>query len=344
MSENDNTPTSTLTLRSPADLLFELPGLLGYRPNDSLVVIFTKTRTLRCVLRMDLTDLGPEAAIRVVSIAHRAEADTVHAVVYVPGGMEEKPHATEVESLRDLLDEAGVHVAEVLLVADGRYSSYLCTDVSCCPPEGRPVPEGTPVLEAERVRAGHLAVAGSREEAAAAYRLRPDLEPSPDALRTGRVLLSRTTAERGRVAVEAVRTLVRLQADGRLGLDLVDDELDQGFSAALMLLVQDISVRDLLLGTLATEPGSLSGPVEALTRTTVSSPADLRPRVAATAAALLAAHGDNPIAFWCMVDLAEDESLAALVRSGVELGLPPDAVRETFADALPLVLERAAVS
>jgi len=343
MSDHGST-SSTLTLRSPADLLSELPGLLGYHPSDSLVIVYTKARSLRCVLRMDLTDLGPEAAIRIISVAHRADADTVHAVVYSPSVGDEKPHATQVESLRELLDEAGVHIADVLLVSGDRYWSYLCTDASCCPPEGRPVPEGTPVLEAERVRAGQLAIADSREAAAAAYGLRPDLEPSPEALRTAEILLNRSERDRGRVAVQAVRTLVRLQEDGQLGRGWVDDELDEGFRAALMLLIQDIQVRDLLLGTLATERGCLSGPVEALIRTALSSPADLRPRVAATAAALLAAHGDNPVGLWSMVDLSEDESLAALVRAGMEQGLPPQVVRDTFSEALPLVLERATAS
>jgi hypothetical protein len=45
-----------------------------------------------------------------------------------------------------------------------------------------------------------------------------------------------------------------------------------------------------------------------------------------------------------MVDLAVDESLAALVRAGMEQGLPPQAVRDTFSEALPLVLERATAS
>jgi hypothetical protein len=226
MSHHEGTTSSTLTLRSPADLLSELPGLLGYHPSDSLVVVFTQARTLRCVMRMDLTDLGPEAAIRVVSVAHQAHADAVHAVVYASTASRTKPHQADVDSLVELLDEAGAHVADVLLVTDGRYWSYLCTTASCCPPEGRSVREGTPVLEAERVRAGHPAVADSREAAAAAYRLRPDLEPSSEALRTAEILLNRSVRDRGRVAVEAVRTLVRLQEDGQLGLGWIDDELN----------------------------------------------------------------------------------------------------------------------
>jgi hypothetical protein len=84
--------------------------------------------------------------------------------------------------------------------------------------------------------------------------------------------------------------------------------------------------------------------VDVLIRTAITAPVDLRPRIAATAAALLAADGSNPVALWAMVDLAEDESLAALVRAGVEQGLPPDLVRGTFAEALPMVRERIATS
>lgn len=338
---SDQIETSTLTLRSPADLLTELPALLGFHPSDSFIAVLSREHMLRCVVRVDLVDLDPEFAIRIVSVAHNAGADQVHAVVYTDRGETESlPHAVEMDHVRELLEEAGVQVMDILLATEARFWSYLCTGSACCPPEGRPLTQGTPVLEATRVRAGRLAIAASRAAAEQAYRLRPGLEPTEDALRTARLLLTRSAPERGRLAVDAVHALVRLAQDGQFGLDWVDDQLDEGFRAALILLIQDIQVRDLLLGTLASTPGSLSGPVEALIRAAVSSPEDLRPAVAATAAALLAAHGDDPVGLWAMLDHAEGQSLATLVQTGVEQGLPPESVRDAFAEALPLVLER----
>lgn len=46
MSQPDIPTRTTLTLRGPADLLCELPGLLSYHPNDSLVVVVTKDRSV----------------------------------------------------------------------------------------------------------------------------------------------------------------------------------------------------------------------------------------------------------------------------------------------------------
>ena len=82
MSHHDGTTNWTLTPQGPANRLSELPGLLGYCPSDSLVVLFSQDQTLRCVLRMDLSDLGHEAAIGVVTVAHQAEAGTFHDVLY----------------------------------------------------------------------------------------------------------------------------------------------------------------------------------------------------------------------------------------------------------------------
>jgi len=347
MSENNRTIRDTatsLSLRGPDDLVSELPGLLGYHPADSLVAVLTYEQTLRCVVRMDLTDLDAQAAIRIISVAHQGEADTIHVVIYSEFTGEDLPRHGQVETMCELLEEAGVHVSDVILVDEGRYWSYLCQDLRCCPPEGRPVREGTSVLEAERVRAGQPAVAPTREVAARTYRLRPEMEPTSGSLRTARMLLSRTIQDRGRVACEAVRSLIALDEDGQLGLDSNDDQLDDTLRAVVVTLLQDIQVRDLFLGTLAASPGPLTNAAQVLIRTTVSAPRVMRPRVAATAAALLAADGSNPVALWAMVDLAGDESLAALVKAGTEQGIPPGMVRDTFAEALPLVLERVTAS
>ena len=348
MSPNDrptsNTSTPTMTLSGPDDLVAELPGVLGYHPTESLVAVLTQDRTMRCVLRIDLGDFDEEIAERILMVANRAEADTVFAVVYSEFNGPEMPHQGQIEDMRDVLDESGLALVDVLLVDRGRYWSYLCEDPGCCPPEGRSLRGGTPILEAERVRQGLPAVAATRRAAASAYRVRPDIAPTRAALDAAQLLLARPLESRCRVAVEAVRSLAQLLAEGQLGLDPVDDQLDDTLRAALVTLIQDIQVRDLVLGTLAAAPGDLDESVEVFIRAAISAPDYLRPRVAGTAAALLAADGSNPVALWAMVDLAEDESLAALVRTGVEQGFPPDLVRETFAEALPMVRERIAAT
>lgn len=40
-------------------------------------------------------------------------------------------------------EAAGLRVLDALSVADGRWRSYDCTNPSCCPPEGHPIPEGS---------------------------------------------------------------------------------------------------------------------------------------------------------------------------------------------------------
>jgi hypothetical protein len=39
-------------------------------------------------------------------------------------------------------EAAGLGVLDAIAVANGRWRSYECTDVACCPPEGHPIGEG----------------------------------------------------------------------------------------------------------------------------------------------------------------------------------------------------------
>ena len=107
MSEYDSTTSSTLTLRSPVDLLSELPGLLGFVPEDSLVAVLLREGILRCTMRVDLADLTDDGADHLVSVARRADADSVVLVFYADAATAAKPSTAGIEAMGDLLDGAG---------------------------------------------------------------------------------------------------------------------------------------------------------------------------------------------------------------------------------------------
>ena len=136
-------------LSSPADVLAAVPPLFGFHPARSLVVIGAGGRRdrLRLGFRYDLPDPPDATAARQIT-GHAAavlagrRATTVIAVGYGPGRL--------VTPLIDLLAtavrESGLAVRELLRVEDGRYWSYLCRDVDCCPAEGVPFdPRSHPV-------------------------------------------------------------------------------------------------------------------------------------------------------------------------------------------------------
>jgi Domain of unknown function (DUF4192) len=136
-------------LSSPADVLAAVPHLFGFHPARSLVVIGAggPRDRLRLGFRYDLPDPPDAAAARqiaghAVAVLAGRRATTAIAVGYGEGRL--------VTPLMDVFataaGEGGLAVRELLRVEDGRYWSYLCRDVNCCPAEGVPFdPRSHPV-------------------------------------------------------------------------------------------------------------------------------------------------------------------------------------------------------
>ncbi|HWU06261.1 MAG TPA: DUF4192 domain-containing protein [Streptomyces sp.] len=278
MNKHDETTgpseAQQITLRGPAELADALPYLLGFHPNDSVVMVALHGGRgrfggrLRLGIPREPQEWAPVAdqlaqCLIEGSEKHEARPDAI--VVFLcqdPADGEDAPQTMErlrpfAQWLRTACGALDVPVLEALCISDGRYWSYCCPDDRCCPPEGNPLAlPGTTVMAAAAAYAG-VQVRGSLRDMEA--RLKPresagaqEQERALDS--AGAVLVSRIldVDGRGEVARETL-TLARdlmerlgnAPAAGPAGTDGDDDGLiTPGEAAAVILGLQDRETRD----------------------------------------------------------------------------------------------------
>ncbi|MFE0523804.1 DUF4192 domain-containing protein [Streptomyces sp. NPDC058954] len=266
-----------VTLRTPAELADALPYLLGYRPEDSIVLVALHDRESRGrfggrarlgipTSADDWASVARQLAHGLVTGSERRGARPEQMVAYLcqePAKGESGRQVMErlrplAQKLRVECGQLDVPVIEALCISDGRFWSYCCVNESCCPPEGLPMGlPGTSVLAAAATYAG-LQVRGTLRELRA--RLQPwetgaalTQEIALDTASTSLVPRILDAAHRVAVAEEtlglAERIMRRLAAaptvTGTLTADLRDDELlGHDEAAALILGLQDRVTRD----------------------------------------------------------------------------------------------------
>ncbi|MFI6816551.1 DUF4192 domain-containing protein [Nonomuraea sp. NPDC050328] len=145
-------PTPSLILTNPTDLLAAVPYLFGFHPAKSLVALGISGTELRIAARWDLP-LPPHALDPLIPATDREALTHLLAVGYGPG-----PLVTPaIDTLRTLSTQTGLPVAEALRVEDGRYWSYLCDLTTCCPPDGSPYDPKAAQVAAEATVQGLVA-------------------------------------------------------------------------------------------------------------------------------------------------------------------------------------------
>ena len=143
------------TLTSPHDLLAAIPFLIGYHPQDSLVLVALKDEAVGMAMRVDMpVGVSAEGYDLLASHFLRDGADGAFIVAYVGEGAVD-PENVLINTSAALV-RAGIDIKESLIVRDNRFRSLICSDPTCCPPEGSAVPDlGSSRIAAEHVIAGH---------------------------------------------------------------------------------------------------------------------------------------------------------------------------------------------
>ncbi|MFE1752505.1 DUF4192 domain-containing protein [Streptomyces anandii] len=270
-------PEHQITLRTPAELADALPYLLGYRPEDSMVLVALHDQDGRGRFggraRLGIPSSSGDWPSAARQLAHglitgseRRGAKPAQMVAFVcqepaPGESGQRVMRRLAPLAQKLRTECGrldVPVIEAICISGGRFWSYCCPTEGCCPDDGRPMGlPGTSVLAAAAAYAG-IQVRGSLKELRA--RLQPwetaaalEQEIALDA--AGLAVVPRILDDDGRAEVaqetlELAERVMRRLADapfvaGSAAGDLRDDRLITFEEAAALILgLQDRSTRD----------------------------------------------------------------------------------------------------
>lgn len=266
-----------LTLRTPAELADALPYLLGYHPEDSIVLVALhggdgrgrfggRARLGIPVNRDDWPAAARQLARGLVTGSERRGAKPEQMVVFLcrePGdgelGQQVKTRLGPLaHALRLECGALDVPVVEALCLSGGRFWSYCCDDEECCPQAGRPMGSpGTSVLAAAATYAG-LQVRGTLRELR--VRLLPWENSAAREQETAldvayrelvpKILDAAGRSEVARRTLETAECVMGRLADlppvsGTSPADLRDDEVLRYDEAATLILgLQDRTTRD----------------------------------------------------------------------------------------------------
>jgi hypothetical protein len=334
------TRPQTLRVGGLDELPTLVPHLVGFHPDDSLVLIGLRGERSRVVVTVRV-DLPPpdeplgEALLRtqpaLAGLAH-TDVDEVILVVYPHlrddpwahgGAVRPLPHEDLLGELAAVFAEVGVGVRDMVCVGRGRQTSYLCRNEQCCPPEGRAIDrEQATLVEATLVGAGSAPLE-RRGDLVARLAARPDDDP---------VLLAVRRASEGafvRLTAGLLERTDRFVADLRAWWRRPADEVARTrLVATVGHLVTTIPSRDLLMRGLTVEADhQLLKPAREVLAEAVrcAAPGDVAP-LAAVLAVCCWVDGDGASA-WVALDraLADDPgySLAGLVAEALTQGQPP---------------------
>jgi hypothetical protein len=323
---------------SPASLLAVIPGLLGFHPADSIVVVGAgpPRGRVQVAFRYDLPDPpGPAAAAKIA--AHAASVLVRHQLrLAVVAGYGSGPTVTPVaDALAVALRRAGVTLHDMLRVDGGRYWSYACQDPRCCPPEGVPfdpqdhpaaqalAAAGNPALTGRAALTASITPAGGLAAAPMRQAVRRAEDHISGALRQPATPGSRVAAVQQVVCegLRAVRDAIAAYRDG--GQVTSDDQFAQ-----IAVGIEDLRVRDDAWARM--DPAHAQAHLRLWTDVVRRAPARYVPAPASLLAFTAWQCGNGALANVAAqraLAARPDYSMALLLLEAISAGAPPSAAR-----------------
>ena len=309
--------TTTLTARGPEDLLAAVPVVLGFHPEQSLVMLtFGAVRSVHA--RLDLPPPARPAVREVVEVLLApSRAHRVGSVAFVVYSADSALAARLAAALVPAFVAEGIGVIDVLRVHDGAWSSVPIRSGGT---ETRPVPfdGGHHRFSAQAVFDGRVTL-GSREE------LRATLAPCPETRERWEARIAQLP-DPGPADVVRVHDLVAGWVAQRRDPD------DEG-AARVLRAVRRLEVRDAALYAVTRDTSSDHLRVwGALLR---GAPDEQVPDTAAITAFCAWLSGHGALA-WCALDrcfeVAADHRLGCCLAECLVRAVPPTAWEEVVHD------------
>ena len=126
------------TVTSPTDLLAAVPFLIGYQPSDAIVLMALQDESITMAIRVDFPESITEDEAS--ALARKFEgSDGALLVFYIPDACDDAEEV--IRPLSEALISLDIPLRESLIIVGDRWRSLICSDESCCPIEGSPLPE-----------------------------------------------------------------------------------------------------------------------------------------------------------------------------------------------------------
>lgn len=337
-----------LRVGSPDSMLAVIPGLLGFHPADSIVVVGAgpPRGRIHVAFRYDLPE-PPDTASASKIAAHAAAILTRHQLTTaVVAGYGPGPMVTPVaDALVREIRRANITLHDMLRVENGRYWSYSCQDPRCCPPEGvlfdsdahpnavTMIAAGNKVLRDRATLAATIAPIGGLAAESMCKAIRRAERHAADLAPKGAAARQRRPSQE--LIDEGLRAVSEAIATYRRGDQVASD--DQ--VARLAVAVTDLRIRDDAWARM--EPAHVQDHLRLWTDVVRRVPARYVPAPASLLAFTAWQSGNGALA-----NIAAERALAAdpeysmalLLLDAIGAGLPPSAAR------LPMTPEEVAAS
>lgn len=335
---------TTLRITSPADLLAAVPRILGFHPDDSLVLVTLAGEGRRLHARCDLPSDADGVAAMLDSMLLAVRRNGVRRVVLVAYTDDHCVAVEAVGRLTEALATAGTRVEEAVRADGERWWSLTGCDGPCCPAEGVPYDVMAHPLTAQGVLEGEVTL---RNRQALSDSL---VGADPGAVEEVWVAVEAATARFKRSAIHPLglaaspeRARQHLRSEGLWVRDRVRgflaDQRPLGADEVGRLLVAmlSIEVRDVAWSEMSR--ANALAHVELWRDVVRRTPQDLLAAPAALLAFAAWLAGDGALA-WCALDRCReaepDYSLAGLLTQALATATPPTSWRPVASEELPL--------